>query len=937
MKNQGQYLFLKKVVGFLCLFFLILVLPVILFAIHTQQKIKQHASSLTTYPVNIQTNLAYGQNPSEVLDLCTPIGAPSGEPGIIMIHGGGWSAGDKGGYDNDCQNYASLGYVVATINYRLTSSTPPNQWPDQIGDVQLAVRWLRANAQKFGLDTHNICSLGDSAGAHLALLLDTMQTIYPADVANILVTYSPAVSCVVDQFGPADLAKLYTENTGSQSNYVRTSLSNLLDNQTPATNAKLYTLASPINYVSNQSGKALIIQGTQDLVVLPDQSTEMQQVFQNAGIPVQFISYTGGHEYKTLTPPPTEQTIKTQIQQWILATEPPLSGNISSVPSEPIISPSIAISHPPSPSPMVNVYPANIEYNNGGYGMYNPAALTDPNIGAIDVTMDWSKVEPQQGVFNWTPLDNELNAWGSVGKKLVIIIRYIGETSGDKGNGTGCPTTGLLPSWEAARVPTFCDSDKSQTIPDYFDKTFNADLKTYVTAIANHITASQYKNNIIFVRLGLGEGGEGFPLAGCTGTCNQTDYQTDITQLQSWGWTQQSWIAWQENMLDFEKSTFLFTTVVYGISNPFTPLTNSLNINPATGNYTTYDVAVYAAANNMGVGQQGMRGTYPSDSPMVQIVNYLSKHYPNTFIQFAAVEQLANTPPCLTNPTTNCEISIIQSDIQALELYGAKTMDWWAQDDTNPAFQPYFVQWQSYINKSYGSPTPSITPSITVTPSPTVSVSPSNSPTPSPSPSIVPSISVSPQPTPTIPAGDTKLAINICLHGLGNCGDNANSTGGNANPLHPVRLVVIIITDIQNKPIGTPLQGTVTYDTNAKNFQGIIDAGNLPTGDYLMTITSPGFLTKQVGQIIKVTKGTTASIPEISLITGDINNDNQISILDYSIIAECYGQKINTSSCPIQYQPSNTSPGADILDDDGQVDGGDYNEFLRELSVQVGQ
>ncbi len=77
-------------------------------------------------------------------------------------------------------------HVVATINYRLTSKTPPSQWPDQVGDVQLAIRWMRANAQTFGLNSSHICSLGDSAGGHLALLLDTMQTIHPSDVANLL-------------------------------------------------------------------------------------------------------------------------------------------------------------------------------------------------------------------------------------------------------------------------------------------------------------------------------------------------------------------------------------------------------------------------------------------------------------------------------------------------------------------------------------------------------------------------------------------------------------------------------------------------------------------------------------------------------------------------------------------------------------------------------
>jgi acetyl esterase/lipase len=267
---------------------------------------------LPHYHVQMITNISYGPFFDENLDQCTPVGAPSSRPGIIMIHGGGWTGGDKTQYSTMCSNYAAEGYDVTTINYRLT---PKYQWPTQIGDVQLAVRWMRANAASMKLNPNNICALGDSAGAHLALLLDELQTIHPSDVGNIYPNISPTVQCVVDQFGPTDLAQLYNENPP-----VRHFIYDLMDSTVPPN--PMYTDASPLDNISPRTGPALIIQGTQDQVVLPNQSQELQQAFQNDGIPVQYISYIGGHEYSGLTQHQFD-VIMSQIQNFLNSFEQP--------------------------------------------------------------------------------------------------------------------------------------------------------------------------------------------------------------------------------------------------------------------------------------------------------------------------------------------------------------------------------------------------------------------------------------------------------------------------------------------------------------------------------------------------------------------------------------------------------------------------------------
>jgi acetyl esterase/lipase len=78
------------------------------------------------YHATMQSNLAYGPLPDETLDLCQPQGAAGLRPGVILLHGGGWTLGDKSERTALCTFLAGQGVVAAAINYRLT---PDNIWP----------------------------------------------------------------------------------------------------------------------------------------------------------------------------------------------------------------------------------------------------------------------------------------------------------------------------------------------------------------------------------------------------------------------------------------------------------------------------------------------------------------------------------------------------------------------------------------------------------------------------------------------------------------------------------------------------------------------------------------------------------------------------------------------------------------------------------------
>jgi acetyl esterase/lipase len=95
---------------------------------------------------------------------------PSNRPAVLAIHGGAWRTGDKAWGQQIAEELCPFGYVVFSVNYRL-SDEPGGTWPAQITDVQNALKYIRSNAAEYGIDPNRIASLGMSAGGHLATMV----------------------------------------------------------------------------------------------------------------------------------------------------------------------------------------------------------------------------------------------------------------------------------------------------------------------------------------------------------------------------------------------------------------------------------------------------------------------------------------------------------------------------------------------------------------------------------------------------------------------------------------------------------------------------------------------------------------------------------------------------------------------------------------------
>lgn len=118
-------------------------------------------------------------------------------PAVLSIHGGSWARGDKGNSDwrNVCEWLASEGFVAYSVNYRLV---PAVSFPAAIEDLGRAVEWMRANAERYGIDPDRIGAFGGSAGGNLATLLGAR--------GNGSLTDGSRVAAVAELSGPVDLS-----------------------------------------------------------------------------------------------------------------------------------------------------------------------------------------------------------------------------------------------------------------------------------------------------------------------------------------------------------------------------------------------------------------------------------------------------------------------------------------------------------------------------------------------------------------------------------------------------------------------------------------------------------------------------------------------------------------------------------------------------------
>lgn len=223
--------------------------------------------------VRIEKAVAYlPEGRQEKADLYLPAEDGQKHPGVLIIHGGGWTGGkrDAAREINIGTTLASHGYVCMSIDYQLHDPASKELcWPQNLHDCKTAVRWMRANAARLHLDVDHIGVIGGSAGGHLASMVGVTGPECGLDPSGPHGDQSCRVSCVVDMYGPSDIEN-YKDITA-----LRKSRAEAPD---------LYKQFSILTHLDKADPPFLILHGTADKTVDLEQSRILDAALVKHGI-----------------------------------------------------------------------------------------------------------------------------------------------------------------------------------------------------------------------------------------------------------------------------------------------------------------------------------------------------------------------------------------------------------------------------------------------------------------------------------------------------------------------------------------------------------------------------------------------------------------------------------------------------------------------------
>jgi acetyl esterase/lipase len=233
-----------------------------------------------------------GSRGDQLADLYVPE-AGVAVPAILLIHGGGWAGGDKGG--EGMVEFAMFavdqGYAAVSVNYTLTKfagGTPRGSkirgaWPDNLYDCKSALRWMRRISSAIGIDQSRIGVCGGSAGGHLALLCGLSSSCAELNQNGGALEEDGSVRCVVDFYGIPDVRKFETYS---------------LMQEADRGDARALALASPVEHVSKESPPVLVVHGAADSDVELSLSEEFVSAMRSRGAPHVFKVLPGaGHGF----------------------------------------------------------------------------------------------------------------------------------------------------------------------------------------------------------------------------------------------------------------------------------------------------------------------------------------------------------------------------------------------------------------------------------------------------------------------------------------------------------------------------------------------------------------------------------------------------------------------------------------------------------------
>ena len=235
---------------------------------HADGRAEISKATLTSLDAKLEVTYASYGDRALAMDIYRPKGTWGELPAIVCIHGGGWAKGNKTSHTKVAQALASHGYVAATISYRLSAEAP---FPAAIQDCKAAVRFLRANAKEYGIDSSNIGAIGLSAGGHLTALLATSNGVKELEGDGGNSNFSSAIQAAVPMGAQTDLLSQRIREISKikeRGHIWRQFLGGAQEDK-----EETYRLASPLHYLDKNDPPCWFLTGEKD-----DPSTHADQL-----------------------------------------------------------------------------------------------------------------------------------------------------------------------------------------------------------------------------------------------------------------------------------------------------------------------------------------------------------------------------------------------------------------------------------------------------------------------------------------------------------------------------------------------------------------------------------------------------------------------------------------------------------------------------------
>lgn len=214
------------------------------------------------------------------LDLYRP-GNDKTVPLVVWIHGGAWRRGNRDSVP--VKSLAERGFAVASVDYRLSPVAPH---PAQVHDIKAAIRFLRANADRFQIDPHRIAIAGASAGGHLAALVGLSGKVLEGSVGEHD-DESAAVGAIVSFYGASNLQTILNQSTPHGLSVRVPALQLLLGGQ-PNDRPDIARQASPVAHLDKTDPPMLLLHGDQDPQMPINQAHELHGGYKRTRRPVEF-------------------------------------------------------------------------------------------------------------------------------------------------------------------------------------------------------------------------------------------------------------------------------------------------------------------------------------------------------------------------------------------------------------------------------------------------------------------------------------------------------------------------------------------------------------------------------------------------------------------------------------------------------------------------